>query len=563
MKVHVGRPVITCDASGTVAEAVAVEGGRIAALGRLEDVARRAGPGVEVVEHAGAVVPGFVDSHHHFALTALYDTAVDCGPEHAPTLAALRQRLAAAAGTLDLGEWLIAAHFDARGVQESRPPARSELDAISPSRPLVLMHFGFHACSANTRALEALGLDRQAPEPAAGYAPRDRRGELAGALFETASSPAEAAVEARLLARPGFAERPAAHGRRLLAAGITRVADATVSPRVEARYAALAAAGRLPLPVVMLPVGARGYLAPPVDRLDGLATGARIAPDLLVGPLKLFADGGEDLALRVPLCDVPATLRALGRALARGEAASLARLPRFRLRLARDRSLRAGLRFLRGPATEALAREAVERGFTLAIHAMGNAAVDDALDLLARVRPWHRDTPPPRIEHAYLCGDRQLRRAADLGVTLAVQPSFLALSEGVASPLPSAQILPLRAALDRGVSLAFGSDHPVVSFDPLAALRAAVTRRCEGGAAIHPEQAVTPLEALVASTREAARACGCLDECGTIEPGKRADLAVLSRDPRGLDVEGLRDLRVVATVLAGATVFSAAGSPAP
>lgn len=559
MKVMLGGPVLTQDERGTVAEAIAWDQGRIVAVGSEEVVLARAGADAERLELDGAaVVPGFIDAHHHLGLTTLYSRAVECGPTAAPDLSDLFSALTRAAAELDRDQWVVGAWFNERLVAERRLPTLAELDQAVPDHPLVLLHYSFHACLTNSKGLAALGLGRSTADPPGGRIGRDWRGRLNGLLYETAMSPAELVAEEALLEREGdhFAGDLADSARRLFEAGVTRLADATVSPRFEAIYQDLHERGQLPIPLVMMPVGARGYLRLPSDRLDGRVTGEG-TDTLRFGPLKLLADGGDEMAVGLDLRSLPGVARHLIRLLSSpGGVAALGEMNRFTLRLGRDLRLHAGLRLLTGEAARRLTRDAVDRGFSLAIHAMGNEAIDDALDLISGVRIWHRGDPPPRIEHFFIASEEHLRRAADLGVQLVCQPEFLSLTKGMASPLPGLEFLPLRRALDLGVKVAGSSDHPVVNFQPLSAMRSAVWRRWGTDAPVHPDQAITVEEVLVAYTREAARACGCLETCGTIEEGKRADLVVLSTDPRGLEGEAIEHLEVQWTFLGGEWVAS-------
>jgi predicted amidohydrolase YtcJ len=200
----------------------------------------------------------------------------------------------------------------------------------------------------------------------------------------------------------------------------------------------------------------------------------------------------------------------------------------------------------------------VERGYAVAIHAFGNEAVAQALDAIAKVRKLHTDTPPPRIEHAVMLDRELVQRAADLGVMVVTQPGFLEPMGELSVPeLPGISALPLRSLADAGVRVASSSDGPI-GIDPLIALRAAVTRRATPTRRVLPEEAISPEAWLTMATREGARAAGSLDVAGSIEPGKRADLVVLSHSP--LDPGALDALRVEATLLAGELVYGSLGS---
>ncbi|MEJ7813504.1 MAG: amidohydrolase [Gemmatimonadaceae bacterium] len=525
-----------------------------------------AGVGAEVTELRGrAVVPGFVDAHHHLSNATLYRGAVDLTPRSARSVGDILIALRRAAASLPLGAWVVGIGYDDFALAERRPPTRRELDDACPDHPVMAMHFSFHQCVVNSRALEAAGIGRETRDPPAGRIGRGRRGEPNGQLFETAISRVEPLARAGLLQRDtdGFIARLERYQQELFAVGITRVADPTVTRDFESLYRAAHASGRLRLPVVMMPVSERGYLEHPGDRLDDAPTGE--GPDeLRVGPLKLFFDGGDNCAVCITVAQgARAGLASAVRMLRTRSLAPLRFGLRAHARLGRDLRIHTGVHYYETDASSvAFASRAVERGWALAIHAMGNEGVEQALSTLAAVRARHRDSPPPRIEHAMLASRESFARASRDGITLVVQPSFVTVPAVTdAPPLDPLVVLGFRSMLDAGARVAASSDAPVTTFAPLDGVRSAVERRTASGEALTPEEAVSVREALAMYTREAARACGCLDTTGTIEPGKRADLVILSDDPCRVPVSSLSDVRVEETVLGGATVFRAGATP--
>jgi predicted amidohydrolase YtcJ len=319
---------------------------------------------------------------------------------------------------------------------------------------------------------------------------------------------------------------------------------------VERLYEAARARGRLRVPILMMPVGEHGSLTPPHDRIDGRPTGEG-ADTLRVGPMKLFLDGADKCAM----CITPA--QAVGSALRIGYDVVRARslgpmrtVMRNRMRMGRDGKLRGGVRYYETDAPlVGLLDAATDAGFGIAIHAIGNDAVEQAVRVLGRVRLRHRDVPPPRIEHALLANAETLRRAADLGIQIVTQPPFIDLMAG--GDIPRLRGLPfvgIRSMIDAGLHVAASSDAPVTSFEPLYGIRCAVERVTVAGTMVEPDEAVTFDDALAMYTREAARALGCLDVAGTIEVGKRADLVVLDGPHAAWP-------RVERTILGGETVY--------
>jgi predicted amidohydrolase YtcJ len=529
--------------------AVAVEAGRIVAVGQAAELLNEAGPTAEVVTLPGqAIIPGMIDAHHHLSIALLYEAAVNCRPEQAPGIEAILSALRAAGSTLPPDEGLVGYGYDPWRLLERRHPTRADLDAACPDRPVVLIHYSFHEAVVNSRALNLLGYDRYTPDPPGGVIERDRRGQLTGRLVETAMAPAEGYARRALVERnsAAFFEGLEQYQGRLLAAGITRIADPVVPPDLQQLYRLARQAGRLQLPVVMMPVAPGGQISTLPDWLGGGATA------------KLLFDGGERCAMCFSLTQV-AEMAALtlGRALGQRSLGPLRALTSTQLSLNRHLHLEGGQRFYPPARGLAVAEAAVARGFGLAIHAIGNHGIAQALDTLAALRPRHPDATPPRLEHGTFITPELARRAAATGVTVVSQPLFLTLADhDDIPPMPRGlRILGHRTLLEAGVRIAGSSDYPVADFDPLQALRAAVTRTTPAGMRLHPEEALDPEEVLAMYTREAARALGCLDVTGTLTPGKRADLLVLSHDP--CDRTRLGDLRVVTTILAGNIVYAA------
>jgi predicted amidohydrolase YtcJ len=202
---------------------------------------------------------------------------------------------------------------------------------------------------------------------------------------------------------------------------------------------------------------------------------------------------------------------------------------------------------------------AAASGLQVAQHAIGNEAIEVAVTALEQAGAPLGDLPGrPRLEHVTMCGHELAGRIAATGAMAVVQPYFLYDMVGdflaKAPPPPPSIGLPLRTLADAGVELAGSSDHPVSGYDVLAAVEAAVTRRTRNGRVVGPEEALTAEETLRAYTIGSAKALGVDGEAGTLTPGKRADIVVLSKDPRR-DLDGAW---VARTYRAGELVYEAA-----
>jgi predicted amidohydrolase YtcJ len=524
----VGGVVLTMDPTHPEAEAVAVAGGRVVAVGASADLLARRDRHTAVIDLGGRFVcPGFVDPHNHFAMTALAPIEVDCRTPPLRSIAAIVERIHAAAAALPPGTWLRGHGYDEEALRERRHPTRAELDEAAPDHPVVLVHWSVHRCTLNSAALAVLGIDAATPDPPGGWIVRDVDGHPAGPLYETATNPAQSrsltAYAERYAARaPALIE---SNARRYLAAGITAVGDAYVSPALSGLYEAAVLAGRLPIGVSAYCGSAAGLFASPTDCLpappsltsqeDGPWSADR-------GPLrragiKLFVDGGGNTTATS---------------------------------LTGDHAHRAAGRLFYSQAElDELVAAAHARGMQVAIHAAGDIAVRMAVTAMERARAAYPALDARfRIEHGVLLSDELIGRIAAVGATLVVQPLsvYYHAERLAAAPLATGlRQLPLRTLLEAGVPVAASSDAPCYPMSPLLSVWAAVTRQTAGGGVHAPEQCLTVAEALRLVTRDAACALGINDREGSLAPGMAADLVVLSADPRIVAPEDIPRIRVI------------------
>lgn len=559
VQVIVGADVRTEDARARRAEALAWRDGEILAVGTREEVLRAAGSESFVHDARGAtVVPGFVDAHHHPGIAALYGGQLRLAGPDVTDIAALQAKLAAASRALPPGRWLVATEWDEAALRERRHPTRAELDDAVPDRPLFAMHYTCHRAVANGRALALAGIDAGTADPAGGAIGRGRRGEPDGLLIERGMSRVEALARASLVARDaeGFFERLSAHHAALLAEGITRVVDATVPGDVITLYREAARRGLVRVPTVMMPVSTTGYLETPWEALDGPVTGTEEGP-LTFGPVKLVFDGAPVCSMCLsPWQSFAVFLRTVAISLRQRSLDAVRATLSVRPSLGRDGKLRSGISIYRRGDADTLLRAAAERGFGVATHAIGNEAIDVALSAYEAVGAQLGGAAIPRIEHATFLGPELARRIAGGGFAVVTQPHLVTLPAVASAPrVPGIGYLPLRLLLDAGVRLAASSDYPVAGFSPLDGIRSAVTRLTSRGEPHDPDQRVTVDEALTMYTRTAADVSGCLDRCGTLEVGKRADVVILS-GPLSTQAD-LERVKVRATVLGGEVVHGA------
>jgi predicted amidohydrolase YtcJ len=545
--------VLTLDPERPCAEAVAVQAGRIRAVGAWAELRSLVGPSTAVIDAAGGVaVPAFHDAHLHLLSYARTHTRLDCRAVN--SLAALSGRLVAHARALPPGAWVRAWGYDEARLREGRHPDRHDLDAAVPDRPVRLQHRSLHLDVLNTAALRALGLlDGPAPlveRDAATGAPTGRLYHAAALLRERLPRPTEAELATAVRAATN----------RLLAWGVTSVQDAshTNGPAEWALFARLAARGALGVRVFVMPGAGRwpgGLL--PLPGGEGQGKGASIQDPTLAAVTLTRAQmirgrgrppGSAGVLPARPAPPTPAKRpgRPCSQAeefswlpVSRGEARSLGQPPvllgPIKIMLDEATSDPAAVR-----ATVAAAHAA---GHAVAIHAVSEAEVALALDALAsspRAPSSNAHcTAPDRIEHGAVIPDAWLGELRALGVMVVGQPALVAERGDVyraAYPAEAHGWLHRAGSLLRaGIGYAAGSDAPVTEPAPGLGVYAARQRRTPDGAVLSPDERLGLTDALSAFTLGPARAVGMAHVLGRLQPGMLADLAIL--DPDALEPE--------------------------
>lgn len=411
------------------------------------------------------------------------------------------------------------------------------------------MHHTCHRALANTKALELAGIDRHTADPTGGTISRGSGGVPDGLLIERGMVRVEELARADRLRidADGVLDRMAAHYRAVARSGITRICDTAVPRDLLDVFHVLAARGDVLVPTHACPVSIHGWLAESFDALDGAGSGETVAPNLRVGPVKLVFDGAPGCAMCLTWRQsLGAMLRTVDLVVRRRSLdavrTALSIVPRY------GSHVRSGIALYQPGDAARIVRTVVERGFGVASHALGNAAIETALGAYAAAGASLARGGVPRLEHAAFAEPGQARRMADLGIAAVVQPAMLEMHmTASAARIPGLPFFPLRRLASAGVTLVGSSDYPVHTFDPLVGIRAAVRRRNAYGEVLDPEECLELDEILAAYTRDAARVLGCEAETGTLTPGKRADVVV---------VEGLEDAapRVARTFVAGALV---------
>jgi len=517
----------TVNAQQPEAEALAIIGERIVAVGSDKQIATWRGPSTKVIDARGKrVLPGFNDAHLHFVQAGLQLDQVQLTDARSPE--ELAARIAAQARKQREGEWVLGGDWDEQNWNPPRLPTRELIDAATPSTPVFVNRHDGHEALANSQALKLAGITAQTKAPPGGEIVRDARGEPTGVLKDAAMDLVDKVVpQPTPEQRRTAAKRALAHAASL---GVTSVQHMNPERGDVAAYAWLAERGELT---------ARIYNAPMETSWEDQARiGLRRAfgsTFLRLGAVKGYADGSLGSATAwffEPFLD------AAGNGLVSAE---MQDLKAFRARL--------------------IGADAA--GLQLCIHAIGDQAISSVLDTFseiektngARERRW-------RIEHLQHVAPKDFERLERLSVVASMQP-YHAIDDGQwaerrIGPERAKTTYAFRTLLDRGVRLAFGTDWSVAPLNPLLGLFAAVTRETLDGkhpGGWVPEQKITLAEAVEAYTLGSAFAEFQEKDKGTLAPGKLADLVVLSADIFRIDPHALRDAKVDLTMVGGKIVF--------
>jgi predicted amidohydrolase YtcJ len=496
-------------------QALLIRGGRIAAAGTVDEVRAAALPGARTEHVDGVVTPGLTDAHVHLTTWALARRRVDLNAART-----LEDGVAAVAEAARAGEgWIRGLGWDRH--RWGGLPAKEPLDRVCPERPVFMLSHDIHGAWVNTAALRLCGITRDTPDPAGGEIVRDAAGEPTGVLLEKAVRlveshlPRESAEEVR-----GALLEAQAEAHRL---GLTGVHSVEVTGIED--WGTMEQDGVLRLRVL------QSIPLPRLDHAIGLGMRSGFGSEWLrIGGVKMFTDGA--LGSRTAWMRQPYEGGAAGDT---------------------------GIRTLEPDEFRDHVRRAAQAGIASTVHAIGDAAVEMALDVLAGAeRPR---AMPHRIEHVQLCPPDLWARAGRSGVIGSMQPIHLM------TDIPSAErhwghersrgayaFAPLQRA---GMTLAFGSDVPVESCDPRLGLFAAVRRvGWDGGPAEGwwMENAVTAEAALRAYTEGPAAAAGLEARQGRLLPGYDADLAVWDVDPLDCAPDALRGMRCLLTMVGGEVV---------
>ncbi|NOX68480.1 MAG: amidohydrolase [Gammaproteobacteria bacterium] len=506
------------------AEAVASQGETILAVGSSDDIARHIGEDTEVISIPGSMlVPGFIDTHVHFIAGGSGLASVQL--RDASTPEEFVQRIADFAADLQAGEWILNGTWDHEN-WGGELPRRDWIDAVTPDNPVWIYRLDGHMAVANSLALKLAGVDADTADIEGGEVVRDSDGKPTGVLKDNAMMlvnnvipPASAAQ----LDREVLAAMEHVAGN-----GVTSVHDMADRTSLAAYRRARGRHELITRIYSVMPLSAWQQLS------DELAANGAGDQWLKIGGVKGFMDGSlgsHTAAFLEPFTDAPDE---------RG--------------------------FLINPLSDMRTwiNAADEAGLQVMVHAIGDSAIRDLLDIYLDVAQQNGERDRRfRVEHAQHIDPQDIPRFAVQGVIASMQP-YHAIDDGrwadkVIGPERARTTYAFRALIDDGAHVAFGSDWFVAPATPLEGIYAAVTRRTLDDANPHgwvPEQKVTVEQALRAYTYEAAYASFEEEIKGTLRNGMLADFVLLDRVLTDIPPEEIRETRVLRTIVGGRVVYS-------
>lgn len=526
-------PIHPMTGAGVTAQAVAVAGGKIIAVGEAAEVLSFKGPATRVVDLAGrTLLPGLIDPHNHVTLSALlYMLLTDIGYARYRTKAeALAAMKAAAAGTKP-GDWLAFGFYD--NLLQGGDFSMAELDAVSTTSPIFVLYVNGHVGCGNTLAFARAGVTASTGElPGGGFFGRDAGGQLNGMIY---NEPALLKFLDVAVSKPDPAELAkaiSAYARQAAAAGLTAIHEpGTVKPEWVEMLARLS--NSLPI-----------------------RFSASFSTDMLEASRPFAALGPSNTARHLPNSRFSLYgMKYWGDGSNQAETAAQTE-PYL------NSSKKGSLGYTAAQAVD-LCRKAKEAGWPILVHSQGDAAVDQILNAIEAVYGANPASGLNRIEHATMARPDQIARMKALGCEPTFMTDFVLLygaayRDQIFGPQRAAFMVPAGAAARAGIGFSLHTDNPAAGLplNPLRLVETSVTRRCmTDNSVVGPDVALTVDEALRGITIHAARHLGLGDVIGSLEPGKEADLMILESDPYATDPGKISAIKVSETWLAGEKMF--------
>jgi hypothetical protein len=527
--VFVNGSVITVDKKDQICEAVAVTGNRIIGVGNSPEIRILVGPETRILDLKGrSLLPGFVDAHCHAGIYGTLQLQVQCSSKYVKSIEEMKRQIALRAASTPPGEWIIGRGYNHLQLKEKRHPTRWDFDEAAPNHKVFITRTCGHIAVANSRVLVEFGITKDTPDPVGGRIERDGLGEPNGILYE------QAMLQIRMKTFPSSNDLEKGMklmNRDFLSLGITSIHDASgMNPEEIRTFQRGVTEGW---------VQVRLYLmfrsSEPSNRLgeiylqSGLMTGLG-NEKLRLGPYKLMIDGagsGGSAAMRNPYSHNPADF---------------------------------GILYMDQDELNRKVLKAHEAGYQVAIHAIGDRAIEMALlSFENALKQYPRPNQRHRIEHCGFLDESLVNKIRELGIVPVLGVPFLyELGDTYIDVYGLDRlnsIYPLHSLLKKGIKAPLSSDAPVIEPNPLHGIYAATTHKTKTGRIIAPDERVSVMQAIRAYTLSGAYASFEEDIKGSIEVGKLADLIVLSRNILECPPEEILNTSVDLTMVDGVVVY--------
>ena len=546
--VLINGAVLTVDRSDTVAQAVAITAGRIAAVGSTAQIKAMAGPKTEVIDLRGrAVTPGLIDTHVHFSAAASLFT-VDLGDADVKSIEEVKKRIAAQVVKLKPGEWVRGRGWDEGKYAERRYITAADLDAVAPNNPVWLTHTTGHYGVANSYAMKIAEIRATTADPPAGTIDRDGKGAPTGVFKESAMGLVSRHVPplSREQEKQGIAEIV----RRFNREGMTGAKDPGIGATKWELYQELLNEGQLTVRVFALWSGARR-----LEDKDAVIARVKAHPRqrgldaggmLVSGGVKMFMDGSGGARTAWMHEDWNKNLKEIDKG-------------------------NAGYPSTEPNAYRQIVTELHNAGVHVSTHAIGDRAIDWVVDTYDQAL---KATPTRGLRHGLIHANTPTDRAID-AIARMQRDSDAAYPESSAGfmwwigdnyagnfgPERNLRMKPFQTFVRKGIQWGGSSDYPVTPFAARYGVWASVARQTLNGTygekPFGTAESVDVRTALRSYTAWAARTMFLEDRVGTIEVGKEADLAVWDRNPYAVPADQLKDMRCELTIVRGTIVYKA------
>jgi predicted amidohydrolase YtcJ len=530
--------IVTVDDARPEAEAIAISGDRVQALGTAAEIKSMIGPATKVIDLQGQLaIPGLIESHGHFS--GVGGAQLELNLMNVQSWDEIVRMVAEAVDKAKPGQWIYGRgwhqeKWTARPVPNVEGfPTHASLDKISPNNPVALVHASGHAAFVNGKAMELSGIRRPTESPAGGEILRDANGDATGLLRETAQrlikrgagepAPTREEQEARARKELELASQEA------LSKGITTFEDAGSPLATIDLMKKMVDEGKLGVRLWVMVRQANEAIAPKLDQY------------------KMIDYGNGHLTVRAIKKQIDGALGSRGAWL---------------LEPYTDKPSSAGLNTAPIPEIEETARLAMQHGFQLCVHAIGDRANRETLDIFERAfkaNPTRKDLRW-RVEHAQHVSAQDIPRFGRMGVIPSMQGIHCTsdapyVLERLGAKRAEEGAYAWQKLMTTGATIANGTDAPVEDVDPIPNYYASVSRKLKDGTVFYPAQRMSRMEALKSYTINGAYAAFEEGNRGSLKPGKYADLTVLSKDILKVPEDEIPATKVVYTIVGGKVLY--------